>query len=44
MDEMAQLKVDELLVVIGDDPDNIITLLPKRDIISYYYELMGGGK
>ncbi len=40
MDKMAEINVDELPVVSEDNPDKIVTLLSKRDIISYYYEQM----
>ena len=42
MDKMAKINVDELPVVSEADPDKIITLLSKRDIISYYYEQIQG--
>jgi CIC family chloride channel protein len=42
IDKMARINVDELPVVSEDDPDKIITLLSKRDIISYYYDRMQG--
>jgi chloride channel protein, CIC family len=38
LDKMAQINVDELPVVNNDDPDTIITMISKRDIISYYYD------
>jgi CIC family chloride channel protein len=40
MDKMAAINVDELPVVSEKEPDKIITLLSKRDIISYYYDQM----
>ena len=40
MDKMAEINVDELPVVSEEEPDKIVTLLSKRDIISYYYEQM----
>ena len=43
MDKMAQINVDELPVVSEDEPDKIITLISKRDIISYYYDQMQRG-
>ena len=42
MDKMARINVDELPVVSEADPDKIITLLSKRDVISYYYEQIQG--
>jgi CIC family chloride channel protein len=44
LNKMAQINVDELPVVSEDEPDKIITLISKRDIISYYYDQMGGAK
>jgi chloride channel protein, CIC family len=44
MSKMAQINVDELPVVSESEPDKIITLLSKRDIISYYYDQMDGIK
>jgi CBS domain containing-hemolysin-like protein len=41
---MAKINVDELPVVSQDEPDQIITMISKRDIISYYYDQMGGAK
>ncbi len=38
MEKMALLNVNELPVVREDDPDAIIGMIAKRDIISYYYE------
>jgi len=38
LEKMAQINVDELPVVSEAEPEKIITLLSKRDIISYYYE------
>ncbi len=38
MDKMALLNVNELPVVREEDPDAIIGMIAKRDIISYYYE------
>jgi CIC family chloride channel protein len=38
MDKMAVLNVNELPVVKEEDPDSIIAMIAKRDIISYYYE------
>jgi chloride channel protein, CIC family len=40
LDKMALINVDELPVVSKNEPDKIITLLSKRDIISYYYVQM----
>ncbi len=42
LDKMAQINVDELPVVGEAEPERIITLLSKRDIISYYYEQISG--
>jgi chloride channel protein, CIC family len=42
MDKMARINVDELPVVSEANPDKIITMLSKRDIISYYYDKMQG--
>lgn len=42
LDKMAQINVDELPVVHADEPDRIITMISKRDIISYYYEQIPG--
>jgi chloride channel protein, CIC family len=44
LDKMARINVDELPVVSQDEPDQIITMISKRDIISYYYDQMGGAK
>ena len=38
LDKMAQINVDELPVVSLADPDTIITMISKRDIIGYYYD------
>lgn len=38
MDKMALMNVNELPVVREEDPDAIIGMIAKRDIISYYYE------
>jgi chloride channel protein, CIC family len=38
MDKMALINVNELPVVRKEDPDAIIGMIAKRDIISYYYE------
>ena len=37
LDKMAQIDVDELPVVSADDPDRIMTMISKRDIIGFYY-------
>jgi len=37
MMKLTELNVDELPVVKEENPDHIITMLSKRDIISYYY-------
>ena len=44
MDKMATINVDELPVVSQAEPDKIIIMLSKRDIIGYYYEQMQGDK
>jgi CIC family chloride channel protein len=38
LDQMAILNVDELPVVRREDPDKIVAMLSKRDIVSYYYQ------
>jgi CBS domain containing-hemolysin-like protein len=35
---MALINVNELPVVREEDPDEIIGMIAKRDIISYYHE------
>jgi chloride channel protein, CIC family len=40
LDKMAQLYVDELPVVRQDNPDKIIGMISKRDIISHYHQRM----
>jgi len=40
LDKMAHLIVDELPVVRRDNPDKIIGMISKRDIISHYHERM----
>jgi chloride channel protein, CIC family len=37
LDKMAHLNVDELPVAREDNPDKIVGLLSKRDIISHYH-------
>jgi CIC family chloride channel protein len=37
LDKMVQLNVDELPVVKEDAPDEIVTMISKRDIIGYYH-------
>jgi len=37
LDKMALIQVDELPVVREEHPDEIVTMLAKRDIISYYH-------
>ena len=44
MDKMATINVDELPVVSQAEPDKIIIMLSKRDIIGYYYEKIQGDK
>ncbi|MBM4288057.1 MAG: chloride channel protein [Deltaproteobacteria bacterium] len=41
LDKMALINVDELPVVSREEPDKIITLISKRDILGHYYEQMG---
>jgi CIC family chloride channel protein len=36
LDKMAQMNVDELPVVEEDDPDRVVTMISKKDIIGYY--------
>jgi CIC family chloride channel protein len=38
LDKMALINVNELPVVQEEDPDAIIGMIAKRDIVSYYYE------
>jgi CIC family chloride channel protein len=38
LDKMALINVNELPVVREEDPDKIISMIAKRDIISYYHE------
>jgi len=40
LDKMARLSVDELPVAHEDNPDKIIGMISKRDIISHYHERM----
>ena len=40
LDKMARLNVDELPVTREDNPDKIIGMISKRDIISHYHERM----
>jgi CIC family chloride channel protein len=40
LDKMAGLNVDELPVAHEDNPDKIIGMISKRDIISHYHERM----
>ena len=37
LDKMALIQVDELPVVRPEAPETIVTMISKRDIISYYY-------
>ncbi len=37
LDNMAALNVDELPVVREEAPDDIVTMISKRDIVNYYY-------
>jgi CBS domain containing-hemolysin-like protein len=34
---MAAIQVDELPVVREERPDEIVTMISKRDIVNYYY-------
>ncbi len=43
LDKMGLLNVDELPVVKAEDPDEIVALISKRDIISYYHARTGTG-
>lgn len=38
LDKMAELLVDELPVVKEEAPDDIVTMISKREIISFYYD------
>lgn len=38
LDKMALIQVDELPVVRKEHPDEIVTMVAKRDIISFYYD------
>jgi CIC family chloride channel protein len=40
LDKMAWLNVDELPVAKEEDPDKIVGMISKRDIISHYHERM----
>ena len=42
LDKMALLNVDELPVVKEEKPDEMVTLISKRDIVNYYYARSGG--
>ena len=37
LDKMAAIRVDELPVAREERPDEIVTMISKRDIINYYY-------
>jgi CIC family chloride channel protein len=37
LDKMASLQVDELPVVRRQSPEEIVTMISKREIISYYH-------
>ncbi|MGE4297420.1 MAG: chloride channel protein [Desulfovibrionaceae bacterium] len=41
LDKMVKLNVNELPVVHENDPDRIVSLITKQDIITYYYEKGG---
>jgi CIC family chloride channel protein len=42
LDKMALLNVDELPVVREEKPDEMVTMISKRDIVNYYYARSGG--
>ena len=44
LDKMVLLNVDELPVVKEEAPDEIITMISKRDIIGYYHSQTGTGR
>ncbi|MCL5885331.1 MAG: CBS domain-containing protein [Deltaproteobacteria bacterium] len=37
LDKMAAINVDELPVVHDERPDEIVSMISKRDIVDYYY-------
>jgi CIC family chloride channel protein len=37
LEKMAAIQVDELPVVREERPDEIVTMISKRDIVNYYY-------
>jgi CIC family chloride channel protein len=37
LDKMASINVDELPVVRTEKPEEIVTIISKRDIVDYYY-------
>lgn len=44
LDKMALLKVDELPVALKANPDKIVSMISKREIIGYYHSQGGGGE
>jgi CIC family chloride channel protein len=42
LDKMALLNVDELPVVREEKPDEMVTMISKRDVVNYYYARSGG--
>ena len=42
LDKMALLNVDEIPVVREEKPDEMVTMISKRDIVNYYYARSGG--
>jgi len=42
LEKMAMLNVDELPVVREGEPDKILGMISKRDIISHYHDMMSG--
>ena len=42
LEKMARINVDELPVVKEDQPDIIVAMISKRDIISHYHDMMSG--
>jgi CIC family chloride channel protein len=42
LDKMAMLNVDELPVVREEAPDEMVTMISKRDIVNFYYARSGG--
>lgn len=42
LDKMAAIHVDELPVTHEESPDEIVTMISKRDIVDFYYDRSGG--